>query len=52
MDQKMEKNNELFEKLEEETFDKDSSAKILSLKLLETKTPEQVLRIFETDYLR
>ena len=52
MDLKTQKNNQLFEKLEDETFDKSSSAKILSLKLLETKTPDQVLRIFESDYLR
>ncbi len=45
----------MFEELKDENVgvdDKDSATKNLSLSLLQTESPEQVLNIFEREYLR
>ena len=46
----------LYDELKDTTFDegedRQSKTKNLSLKLLDTKTPEQVLKIFESDIIR
>jgi hypothetical protein len=43
----------MFEELKEEKLDdRESATKNLSLSLLQTETPDQVLNIFEREYLR
>ena len=45
--------NGMFEELKEEQVDtRESATKNLSLSLLQTETPDQVLNIFEREYLR
>jgi len=43
----------MFEELKDEKVDdRESAAKNLSLSLLQTETPDQVLNLFEREYLR
>lgn len=43
----------MFEELKEEKVDdRESAAKNLSITLLQTESPDQVLNIFEREYLR